>query len=114
MGKRSSAAFDFSVSELLPCNKFFEAPPVTMDVDDQVAEKELRERLIQALGKLGTAVRVPVALHYLHGYEVGEIADLMDMKFNTVKGRLRKGVAKLRKHVLADPALREWVGSGMI
>ena len=94
-------------------NNYWMPPPSSASVDELVAEKEVRDRLIDTFGKLKEPLRVPVALHYLYGYEVTEIADLMSIKVNTVRGRLRTGMAKLRKLVLSDPALVEWIDGEM-
>jgi RNA polymerase sigma-70 factor (ECF subfamily) len=93
-------------------NRYWKAPPSPRAVDEQVAVLEVRERIIVLLGTLKEKERVPVVLRYVYGYGIPEIADLTQTKSNTVRGRLRTGVSRLRKLVLRDPALCEWLERG--
>ena len=54
-----------------------------------------------------------MVLHYLYDYEVSEIADITESNINTVRGRLRRGLRKIREAVLADPVLQEWIEERM-
>ena len=92
--------------------RYFMPPSCSMAVDEEVALRQVRERLQTAFGKLKEKQRVPVALHFVHGYEATEIAELTGEKLNTVRGRLRRGMAKLRQLVMLDPGLREWIEEG--
>ena len=90
-------------------DRFWMAPKDTMAVDEQVALTEARERLRVHFGELPERLRMPVVLHYVHGYDVSEIAEIVEAKVNTVRGRLRDGLRRLRKKVRNDPTLREWM-----
>ncbi len=70
---------------------------------------EVRFRLNAHFALLPDTHRVPVVLHYLHGYTVDEIADLTNEKESTVRGRLRGGLDRLRKSIAADPGLSDWL-----
>ena len=84
------------------------------DVEQDVALKELRGRLIDQFMLLTEKQRGAVTLHYLYGYEAPEIADLLGVRLNAVRSRLRKGIRQLRRNILKDPCLREWVREGRI
>ena len=51
------------------------------------------------LGKLPEAQRTAIVLHHALGSSLEEVAALTEVSRNTVKGRLRLGVATLRKLV---------------
>lgn len=51
------------------------------------------------LRELPEAQRNALVLHHALGYSLDEVAELTDVSPNTVKGRLRLGLAALRKHV---------------
>jgi len=78
--------------------------PVTADAE--TATRELRIGLAAKLQEISEERRVAVVLHHVEGYGVDEIAALTGATRNTVRDRLRKGRAILRKKVLADPVLR--------
>lgn len=82
------------------------------DAEHQAAVGQIRERLAHHFSKLSEKQRGAVVLHYVYGYELPEIADLLGAKLNAVRSRLRKGLKQLRRGVLADPGLREWVQEG--
>jgi RNA polymerase sigma-70 factor (ECF subfamily) len=73
--------------------------------------RDLRRRLAHHLEELSTERRTVVVLHWVRGYTIPEIADLMGTKLNTVRGRLRDAKRQLRKQLLKDPVLREWAES---
>lgn len=75
------------------------------------ARRELRQRLATRLEKLTVERRTAVVLHWVRGYTIPEIADLTGAKLNTVRGRLRDAKRQLRKQLLKDPVLKDWIES---
>lgn len=73
--------------------------------------RELRRRLAVHLEKIPLQRRTAVVLHWVRGYTIPEIADLTGAKLNTVRGRLRDAKRQLRKQLLKDPVLRDWIES---
>ena len=55
-----------------------------------------------ALGKLDEAVRAPLALFYLEDCPYREIASILDVPLGTVKSRIARGIAQLRKLLTPD------------
>lgn len=92
----------------------WEPGPEVVSIEQQVDVRDVRHRLVYHFSSLSEKQRRAVVLHYLFGYELAEIADLLDAKVNAVRSRLRKGLAKLRRNILTDPHLRDWVGEGRI
>ncbi len=86
--------------------------PMVVDVEHQAALGQVRERLAFQFSRLSERQRGAVVLHYLYGYEISEIADLLGARINAVRSRLRKGLTQLRRYILADSCLREWVREG--
>ena len=78
-------------------------------MDENAGRAEVRERLTALLRMLKLSQREVVLLRYIHGYTIKEAADLCGIPVETARGRLKKGRAKLKKKVLSDPLLREWV-----
>lgn len=60
----------------------------------------LRRALVRKLDQLPEAQRVALALHHAAGFTVPEIASLMEVSPDTIKSRLRLGIAQLRKDAL--------------
>ena len=61
--------------------------------------EELPRELQTYLRELPEAQRNALVLHHALGYSLEEVAELTDVSPNTVKGRLRLGLAALRKRV---------------
>jgi RNA polymerase sigma-70 factor (ECF subfamily) len=94
----------------------WEPPPAVSDqeVDVDVDAIKVRARLGDLLDKLSEERRTAVVLHHVQGYVIAEIAAMTGAPVNTVRDRLRVGRKQLRKRILADPCLKDWVGSGAI
>lgn len=71
-------------------------PERAAETDDRAAE--LREALLELDEKL----RTPVALHYIDGYSVREVAQILDISENAVKLRLLRGRKKLRESLTEE------------
>jgi RNA polymerase sigma-70 factor (ECF subfamily) len=57
-----------------------------------------RQEMARVLDSLPADQRVAVVLHYAVGLSVPELADRLQVPFETVRSRLRIGMQKLRKH----------------
>lgn len=64
-----------------------------MDESSQYALLEFKELLNQ----MDEKYRVVLVLYYVEGFKIKEIAELLDIKENTVKTRLKRGKASLKK-----------------
>ena len=89
--------------------KFFQPAPPPAGADDQVARTQVWERLSQLLHTLKYKQREALVLRYIHGYSNQQVADLCNIPMETARARVKKGRAVLKKKVLADPLLAEWV-----
>ena len=78
-------------------------------IDDAVDLERMKHALQEQLATLPDDQRIALVLHYLHGYQVNEIAALTEVKLNTARGRLRMALKKIRKLVRNDPVLKEWL-----
>jgi RNA polymerase sigma-70 factor (ECF subfamily) len=76
-----------------PVSALYGDPP---SQSDPFAETVERAALVQALGALTPQHRAVVALHYLEGLTVDEIAAHVGAPAGTVKSRLHYGLAELR------------------
>ena len=63
----------------------------------RITDGENRDRLRGAVNALTNALRDTVQLHYIDGFSVREIADLLDVPEGTVKWRLSEGRKQLRR-----------------
>ncbi len=86
--------------------------PIVRDVDEDVDLRKVRVRLSELLQKLSYDRRTAVVLHHVQGYGIVEIAEMTGAPVNTVRDRLRVGRKQLKKRILNDPSLKEWVGMG--
>jgi RNA polymerase sigma-70 factor, ECF subfamily len=69
--------------------------------DDRVLQREMRERLLQALTHLPEVYRIPVILRDIQGLSTEEASAILRVKTQTLKSRLHRGRLILRQH-LAD------------
>lgn len=75
--------------------------PMPEEWDIPAPEKESYSRLYQALQRLETEFRVVLVLHYLEGFQIQEISEMLKIPPGTVKSRLHRGREKL-KPLLAE------------
>ncbi|MBK7864176.1 MAG: RNA polymerase sigma factor [Archangiaceae bacterium] len=59
--------------------------------DEQVASRQSRDLVLQALEALDTDKRAVFILHEIDGYAVPEVADALGVPLNTAYSRLRRG-----------------------
>lgn len=73
---------------------------MTCDHDQNVSPEQSLARLeaMRVLDNLPREQRIALVLHYVVGLSVPELADRLDVPFETVRSRLRIGMQKLRKH----------------
>jgi RNA polymerase sigma-70 factor (ECF subfamily) len=69
--------------------------------DDRVLQREMRERLLDALTHLPEVYRIPVILRDIQGLSTEEASAILRVKTQTLKSRLHRGRLILREH-LAD------------
>lgn len=84
--------------------------PVTRDA--HLDARRVRRRLAGLMQHLGLDCRTAMILHYVHGYRIPEVSEITGVKINTIRGRLKSGRTQLRRWILMDPLLREWVKKG--
>jgi RNA polymerase sigma-70 factor (ECF subfamily) len=78
-------------------------------LDEEEDLRRVRARLAVLLGKLGSERRVAVVLHHVEGYGLTEVAEITGAPLNTVRDRVRVGRRQLRRMILADRGLRDWL-----
>lgn len=88
--------------------RFFSSPTPQNNLENEVALRGARGRIVHHLDGLTPDRREAFVLHHVLGYSIAEISELTDAPINTVRGRLREGRKQLRKRALSDPTLREW------
>ena len=74
--------------------------PATSDVAGALADREL---LDEALARLDPGHRAVVALHYLLGMPLPEVARALGIPLGTAKSRLHYALAAMRTTVAATP-----------
>ena len=68
--------------------------------EDAAAERaELRAIVEGGIGGLPEVYRLPLSLHYLEGLDAREIAEHLDDNLNSVKSRIARGRAELRRRL---------------
>ena len=80
-----------------------------MAIDDHFENSAVRERLTRLLQSMKRKHREAVVFRYIHDYTNQEVADLFNIPLETARDRLKKGRATLKKKVMADPLLAEWI-----
>ena len=77
-----------------------EIPDRPLEAPDCV---DLRAALLQLKDKY----RIPVILHYIEGYEIRHVSEILKIPATTVKTRLSRGRTRLRE-ILNEEALEEY------
>ena len=72
--------------------------PSELDYDSEHVEEEVKDYsdLYQAIQELKDIYRIPIILKYIKGFSEKEIAEILELKQNTVKTRLYQGRDKLK------------------
>ena len=68
--------------------------------DSDFEKEEMRNYVLQAVGRLSEKYREVVLLHYMEGLKYREIAEMLDVPESTVLGRLQVGRDQLREELL--------------
>lgn len=58
--------------------------------------------LLDALGRLAPAIRLPLILKHYYGYAYAEISGMLDIPEGTAKSRIHEGMRRLRKEMAND------------
>jgi RNA polymerase sigma factor (sigma-70 family) len=74
--------------------------PAARDLAGELADRQL---LDEALGRLDPGHRAVVALHYLLGMPLPQVAATLGIPTGTAKSRLHYALAAMRTHVTAEP-----------
>ena len=77
--------------------------------DETAAYREMLRRFERLIAALGDDSRMALVLHHVRRYSVDEIAALSNCSKFTVKGRLRRARRRLKREILQDEVLAEWV-----
>jgi RNA polymerase sigma-70 factor (ECF subfamily) len=83
--------------------------PGTPDPSGELARRELVD---EALGSLDPGHRAVVALHYLVGLPMREVADVIGIPLGTVQSRLHYALARMRVRARAEAEQQPSVASG--
>jgi len=89
----------------LDSERIFGAPA---EQRNEAVHRQLRQRIAILLDRLPLRQKVVVTLHWMSGYRVAEIAEMVDAPVNTVRDRLQTAKRRLKKMALGDPMLRQW------
>lgn len=73
---------------------------VDYDLELQVWDLAVADRVKSALGELSEGERRAVDLAYFGGYSYREVAEILDQPEGTIKSRIRSGLKSMRRHLL--------------
>jgi len=75
------------------------------ELPERVAPPGVDHELHDALFSLEESLRLPLVLHYVEGYSVGEIAKILRCPQGTVKSRMRRGRQELKNNLYGEDFL---------
>lgn len=67
------------------------------EIAEQIAPESGDPKLRDALDALEKELRIPIALYYIEGYRIREVAKILELPESAIKARLAKARRKLRK-----------------
>jgi RNA polymerase sigma factor (sigma-70 family) len=73
-----------------------------LSIDGLVARREQRQRLLEAVGQLGSDQQMLITLRYFLELPENEVADILKIPVGTVKSRLHRTLARLREIIQRD------------
>ena len=79
--------------------------------EEQVDIRVIRSRIAHCLDRINANQRVCLVMKFVFDHSVKEIAQVTGAPENTVKDRLKNGKEKLRRFMMGDELLKEYVGS---
>jgi RNA polymerase sigma-70 factor (ECF subfamily) len=88
--RRPEVDLELAVNEPAPNS----APAADME------RRELRDRVMEAIGRLSKTQRETTTLFYINGYSVEEVAGIQEVPVGTVKRRLHDARKKLKKEMM--------------
>ncbi|MBT3380182.1 MAG: sigma-70 family RNA polymerase sigma factor [Lentisphaerae bacterium] len=71
------------------------------DVHESLKGSDLRDQVLEAIGRLGRSQRETVTLYYVNGYSVAEVAAIQESPTGTVKRRLHEARKKLKEDMMS-------------
>jgi RNA polymerase sigma-70 factor (ECF subfamily) len=77
-----------------------EIPSVELDVVNRLDAQQV----VELLGRVDAQFQAPVALFYLEDSSYNEIAEILEIPLGTVKSRIARGLAQLKRLLLKDTA----------
>ena len=90
-------------------NAFYQTLKQAKTTEEMTGHAFIRRRLTFHLRDIKYNQREVLLLRYIHGYSMVETAELCCIPVKTARTRLGKGRSALKKKVVADPFLKEWV-----
>ena len=72
------------------------------ELPEPVAPPDADRELHDAIARLDRKLRLPVVLHYMEGYSVSEVADMLRLPSGTIKTRLFKARKILRLQLIDE------------
>ncbi len=84
-------------------------PQVGASADETSEYREKIGRVQLLVAGLSDDNRLALILHHVKGYPIDEIAALLGCSKFTIKGRLRRSRRRLKREILKDEVLSEWI-----
>lgn len=66
------------------------------NIEEEVWEMALADKIKEALSDLGEGERKPIELAYFGGHSYREVADMLGEPEGTIKSRIRSGLKRLK------------------
>ncbi len=70
---------------------------------NEISREELQKQLLEALEQVNEDQRILIILHDVEGYSLSELSEILDTPIGTLKSRLHRGRAQIRRILKREP-----------
>ncbi len=68
--------------------------------DKHLLDEEFKARLDDTISEMPIQYRMPLLLHFIEGMPLEEVAEILDLKLNSLKTRIHRSILMIKSHII--------------